>query len=305
MQKILITGSSGFLGKNLSLYLREYKIFPFSRTLGLEYNILTNNYLDINQIGVVIHLAGKAHDLKNTTNEKEFFKINTDLTKKIFDSFLNSNSNIFIYLSSVKAVKDFTDCILTEEIKETPTSIYGKSKLAAEKYIHSKFEFYKNKSVYILRPCMIHGPGNKGNLNLLYKIVNKGFPWPLGAFNNERSFCSIDNLSFIIKELIDNGKIPSGIYNIADDEALSTNEIINLIAKSQQKNIHILNVSKFLINVLAKLGDLFKLSFNTDRLNKLTENYIVSNKKIKNAINKPLPITAKLGLLNTFDSFNQ
>jgi hypothetical protein len=49
---------------------------------------------------------------------------------------------------------------------------------------------------------MIHGAGNKGNLNLIYKLFSKGIPWPLGAFDNKRSFCSIDNLMFIIKELI-------------------------------------------------------------------------------------------------------
>jgi nucleoside-diphosphate-sugar epimerase len=151
---------------------------------------------------------------------------------------------------------------------------------------------------------MIHGPGNKGNLNLLYSIISKGIPWPLGAFDNKRSFCSIDNLCFIIDELIDNDKIPSGVYNIADNDPVSTNEVIALIAKSQNKNFKIWNVPKSIIIMISKLGDLFRLLINTERLNKLTETYIVSNKKIKEAINKPLPMNAKDGLLKTFDSFN-
>jgi len=76
---------------------------------------------------------------------------------------------------------------------------------------------------------MIHGPGNKGNLNLLYKLVQKGLPWPLGAFENKRSFTSIDNLTHIITQIIEK-EIDPGIYQIADDEALSTNELIQLIA---------------------------------------------------------------------------
>ena len=80
---------------------------------------------------------------------------------------------------------------------------YGESKIAAENYIlgrlkaedgRLKANLYDGKDVYILRPCMIHGPGNKGNLNLLYNVVRKGIPWPLGAFENRRSFTSIDNL---------------------------------------------------------------------------------------------------------------
>jgi nucleoside-diphosphate-sugar epimerase len=151
---------------------------------------------------------------------------------------------------------------------------------------------------------MIHGPGNKGNLNLLYKIVKKGIPWPLGAFKNKRSFCSIDNLLFIINELIERDDIPFGVYNIADDEAVSTNDLIKLIAESQNSKYRIWNISPILINFLAKIGDIFKLPLNTERLNKLTETYIVSNTKIKNAINKPLPVSSRNGLINTLHSFN-
>ncbi len=151
---------------------------------------------------------------------------------------------------------------------------------------------------------MIHGPGNKGNLNLLYKIVNKGFPWPLGAFENKRSFCSIDNLCFIINELINNEAIPSGVYNIADNEPLATNDLIKLIAESQKKNYHIWNVPKSIIILLSQMGDFLKLPLNSERLSKLTETYIVSNNKIITAINKPLPLSAKEGLMKTLNSFN-
>ena len=151
---------------------------------------------------------------------------------------------------------------------------------------------------------MIHGPGNKGNLNLLYKIVSKGFPWPLGAFENKRSFCSIDNLCFIINELIYNEAIPSGVYNIADDEPIATNDLIKLIAESQRKKYRIWNIPVYLIKLFSKIGDIIKLPLNTERLNKLTETYIVSNTKIKSAIKKPLPLSAKEGLMKTLNSFN-
>ena len=151
---------------------------------------------------------------------------------------------------------------------------------------------------------MIHGPGNKGNLNLLFKIINNGLPWPLGAFENKRSFCSIENLCFIINELIENENIPIGIYNIADDIPLSTNEIITLISKSQGKKTFIWNIPKLFLRYISLFGDIFHLPFNTERLGKLTENYVVSNVKIKSAINKPLPVNSEYGLLNTFTSFN-
>jgi nucleoside-diphosphate-sugar epimerase len=206
-------------------------------------------------------------------------------------------------LSSVKAVADEVKGELTEEQIANPITHYGKSKLLAEQYILSK-EIPEGKRVYILRPCMIHGPGNKGNLKLLYKIVSKGIPWPLGNFKNLRSFLSIENLCFIIKELIERNDINSGVYNIADDKPLSTNNIIQLIAKSRSKKVQIFYFQKSVIIALAKMGDFFKFPLNSERLQKLTESYIVSNSKIKTALGKSLPVASNEGLLRTFQSFS-
>jgi nucleoside-diphosphate-sugar epimerase len=293
VKSIYITGSSGFVGKNVIKYFNsEYRFYRFSK----------NQEINIKQ-DVVLHLAGKAHDLKNTLNIEEYYIVNTELTKRVFDKFLISEAKVFITLSSVKAVSDQLDFELTEDYIPSPITHYGKSKLLAEEYILNKL-ITKGKRVYILRPCMIHGPGNKGNLNLLYKIVSKGLPWPLGSFENKRSFCSIDNLCFIIKELIENDKVPSGIYNVSDDKPISTNEIIKLIALNNKKKYYIWKIPKLIIYSFSKLGDLLKLPINTERLNKLTENYIVSNNKILEAINKSLPLESKEGLIKTFNSFN-
>jgi nucleoside-diphosphate-sugar epimerase len=292
LKKIFITGSTGFVGKNIINYFNSNFVF---------YNFSKNEEIKINQ-DIVLHFAGKAHDFKKVSSEADYYLVNTEFTKQIFDVFLDSDAKVFITLSSVKAVADFFDNELTEDFTPNPMTHYGKSKLLGEQYILSKI-ISEGKRVYILRPCMIHGPGNKGNLNLLYKIVSKGLPWPLGAFKNKRSFCSIDNLFFIINEIIENDQIPSGIYNIADDVPLSTNELISLISESQNKNPHIWNVPKFLINTFAKIGDILKLPLNSERLVKLTESYTVSNCKIKNAINKPLPLSSREGLTKTLNSF--
>ena len=288
MRSIFITGSSGFVGLNLIEYLTSFFTF---------YKYQRETPIEIYQ-EVVIHLAGKAHDLKKISNSNEYLQVNTELTKMVFDAFLASNAKVFITLSSVKAVADEVKGVLTEDYTPNPITNYGKSKLLAEQYILSK-QIPEGKRVYILRPCMIHGPGNKGNLNLLYKLVSKGIPWPLGAFENKRSYCTIDNLCFVINELIDNDKIMSGIYNIADDSTLSTNQLINLIAISSNKKIKILKISQKLIKALAKIGDMLTLPLNSESLKKLTENYIVSNQKIKNAIAKPIPVSTEEGLLKT------
>jgi nucleoside-diphosphate-sugar epimerase len=288
---IYITGHTGFVGINLLIYFENiYTINKFTKYDNININS-----------DVVINLVGKAHDLKNTLNIKEYYDVNTIFSNNLFDLFINSDASVFITLSSVKAVTDYSDDLLTEDTISSPITHYGKSKLFAEQYIITK-KIPNNKRVFILRPCMIHGPGNKGNLNLLYNLIKMGLPWPLGAFDNKRSYLSIENLCFIIKELIENEGIKSGIYNICDDEPLSTNEVINIISNSLNTNTLILKIPKFLIKSLSKLGDFLKLPLNTERLLKLTNNFIVSNDKIKNAIKKPLPISSRNGLTNTFNS---
>ncbi len=305
MNKILVTGASGFVGSNLTRFLEKklYNVIPFSRKLGLNYNLINSNFLNQNKVETIIHLAGKADDLKHTSNAEEYYKVNFDLTIKIFNYFLDSDSNVFIYFSSVKAVNDHFDKLLLEDEKPNPISVYGKSKLAAENYILNKLNETR-KRIYILRPTLIHGDGNHGNLNMLFKFNSIGFPWPLGSFNNKRSYCSIENLLFVLNELIIGVDVPSGVYNVADDCALSTNELIQLISKFKNKPIKILKIPKKIIFCLAKIGDIFNLPFNTEVFQKLTTTYVVSNQKIKKAIGKKLPVSSLDGFINTFTSMS-
>ena len=294
---ILVSGSSGFVGQNIiNLLSNKYLFIP------LKLRFIPNQIITLDSGNVILHLAGIAHDLNKKSNSLNYIESNFQLTKQIFDSFLKSSATTFIYLSSVKAVADKINIVLNEDYLASPNSSYGKSKRLAEEYILSK-KIPKEKKIFILRPCMIYGPGNKGNLNLLYKFVNKNFPWPLGSFNNLRSYCSIDNLCFIINELIEKDDIPSGIYNIADSTPISTNEIILLISSSQNKKTIFLNIPRFLIRFFCIIGDLFDLFFNSDKLEKLTDSYVVSNDKIIHAIKKDLPVDTLNGLIKTFKNF--
>jgi nucleoside-diphosphate-sugar epimerase len=296
--RISITGSSGFVGANLKEYLNNfYQIQP------MRVRYLANQNFDI-QSDVLIHLAGKAHDLKKVSNPSDYYESNFELTKQLFDAFLSSKASTFIFMSTVKAVADNVHGVLTEEVLPNPKTHYGIAKQQAEAYILSK-EIPKGKRVYILRPCMIHGPGNKGNLNLLYQLVSKGVPWPLGGFQNQRSFLSIENLCFVIKALLDNSSIPSGVYHVADDQALSTNELIQLLGATLNKKSSIWNLPTSWIKGGAKLGDLLHFPLNSERLQKLTEDYVVSNAKILSAIGKKLPLQSREGLLKTFESFKK
>jgi nucleoside-diphosphate-sugar epimerase len=308
---ILITGIHGFVGSNLVAALRSnHCIYGLDIISSQKEGVIKTfdwNELDsIPPVDVIIHLAGKAHDTKNQTNTQLYFDINTGLTQKIYDWFLSSDAKKFVFFSSVKAATDRVESeILTEDIIPNPKGPYGKSKIAAENYILSHMPATHNplKEVFILRPCMIHGPGNKGNLNLLYNVVKKGIPYPLGSFENKRSFTSIDNLNFVISELIEKD-IPNGIYNVGDDESLSTNNLIALMSKIMNKPNRTWKWNKSLVELCARIGTILHLPLNAERLQKLTENYIVSNAKLKTALGiKKMPVTAQEGFLKTIQSF--
>lgn len=302
-KRIFITGITGFVGQNLKPYLaKDFDIQCISRKAKLDELTYAMFFEDDITYDAIIHLAGKAHDLKGISNDSEYFEVNYELTRHLYDQFLQSIAEKFIYISSVKAAADRVEGVLTEDVVPQPITTYGKSKLMSEDYILAHLP--TDKKVYILRPCMIHGPGNKGNLNLLYSMVKKGYPWPLAAFENQRSFLSIENLCFVIKELLNRNDIPSGIYNVADDASLSTNELIGLISNLRNKSPRTLAIPKKLIFLLAKIGDILHLPMNSERLKKLTQSYVVSNKKIVEAIGNSLPISAEEGFKKTFQSFH-
>ena len=315
--KILITGIHGFVGNDLVEALSsQHTIYgvdivsPIKKGVSFTFGWDDLEKGDVPAVDAIIHLAGLAHDTKNESAAEEYFKVNTGLTQRIYDYFLRSSAQKFIFFSTAKAAAEKVADVLTEDVVPTPVGPYGESKIKAEEYILAHTPDAStgsasgtSKSVYILRPCMIHGPGNKGNLNLLYSVVSKGIPWPLGAFENRRTFTSIDNLSYVISGLLTKD-VPSGIYNMGDDEALSTNELIEVICESLGKKAHIWKLPKGLMNGVAKVGGWLHLPLDPERLRKLTENYISSNAKIKAALGiEKMPVRAVDGLKKTLSSF--
>lgn len=315
--KILITGIHGFVGSNLVTSLKKHHtlfgldiVSPIKEGVEKTFSWKDLENGELPEVDAIIHLAGKAHDTKNQSQAQVYFDINTGLTQKVYDYFLQSSAQKFIFFSSVKAAADTVPGnVLTENVVPAPIGPYGESKIKAETYIleneerRMNNEEYSKKRVFILRPCMIHGPGNKGNLNLLYGVVSKRIPWPLGAFENKRTFTSIDNLCFVIEGMLTK-ELESGIYHMADDEALSTNELIEVMCEAMGRKAHIWRINRGLVEAMATIGTWLHLPLNKERLRKLTENYVVSNAKIKRALDiEQMPVRAKDGLRKTILSF--
>jgi nucleoside-diphosphate-sugar epimerase/LPS sulfotransferase NodH len=285
LSTVLVTGASGYVGSSLCRLLQDdFRFVGLSRRPvgGLH------SYAQLDRlppVDAVIHLAGLAHDVTGYATEQVYREANVELTKRIFDYFLRSDADTFIFFSSVQAVAEELPhgAVLTEAFPARPRSVYGRSKREAEEYILQPLSEYPGKRVVILRPAMIYGPGNKGNMNLLVDLLKRRWPWPLGAFENTRSFVSIDNVAFAVKGIL-TGPVPSGIYNLADDQALATNELIRLIAQALGYKPRVWKVPPMLVRAAARTGDFLPLPLNSQRLRKLTGSFVVSNKKLKAAL---------------------
>ena len=291
--KVLITGAYGFVGSNLCRYLVEKghvchaldipaakrDDVPYEKFFTWDEMLKDDNAFPTGEYDAVVHLAGKAHDLKKVSSEQSYFDINVGLTEKIFNA-ANGKVAKFIYFSSSKA--------------DANGNAYGRSKLAAEKFLDGR--------AIVLRPAMIHGPGNKGNLNLLWGLAKRGLPWPLAAFENSRSFASIGNVCATVEALCERGV--NGVYPIADDEMLSTNRLMELIAETCRKPARLWRLPKPIMKMAAKVGDVLHLPLNTERLGKLTEDSFVDNSELKKLLGwAKMPVVAEDGMRKTLESF--
>lgn len=295
-EHIAVLGHSGFVGQAL------LKKIPLAKGISLRDPSWGAQVMDA---AIMINLVGKAHDHRGKASEQDYYDVNVEITKEIFQTFLGSPARLLVHISSLAALEEFESSgPLRESDQCNPISWYGKSKRAAEEWLLSQ-KLPISKKLLIIRPPMIHGPGDKGNLRLLYKLIAKGIPYPLSSFDNKRSFISIDNFTFFIEKMIEKEEnLQSGLYHIADDEPISTKEIIKIIKDLTGKKTPDIALPKSFVKALAKIGDLLPIPLNSKRLKKMTGVLLISNEKIKRDLNiAKLPYSAHEGMERTIASF--
>jgi nucleoside-diphosphate-sugar epimerase len=288
--RVQLTGASGFIGSNIRKLIKADFI---SSKISLTNSFIIN-------AECYIHLAGIAHNSDRKIRSKDYYSINTDLTKKAFDAFLLSNAKKFILLSSVKSIRNESDSIITEDTTETPSTAYGKSKLEADNYILSQ-DLPQDKFLYILRPALVTGPGVKGNMLKLYNLSRHPIRCFFSSIPNKRSYCNIFNLAYVIEQIIYRNDIPSGIYLLSDNETLSTSTIISELSSNKLDHHYLSKFSKNLFRLLLRLDTLMGYTSFFRLLRTLTSNYVVSNAKITKVLGHSLPFSALDGIRSLID----
>jgi nucleoside-diphosphate-sugar epimerase len=292
MEKVLVTGATGFVGTHLVRHLAEkgYKVrgvsrkevSPFPEISNYEHAKIEDVYSTkawqplLAGVDIVVHLIAKTHssDSGDLKALPDYRHINVDITKALLDASSAAGVTRFIYLSSIKAVGEETpiDEPFTEESPCNPVDSYGISKREAEELILK----YEGKiDTVIFRPPMIYGPGVKGNFLRLLKAVKKGVPFPLGSIQNARSLLFVDNLTSAIEKVI--VKCPTGrsLYHIADDKAPSTPDLLRLMALSMGVKPRIYPIPPRLLEKMTGIVG------KKDTVKKLTRSLVVSYEKIE------------------------
>ena len=258
MMKILVTGASGFVGRYLvndlsktdeviACVRKKSSLLPSS-----VQQIVGNNFFDIalpKDTDVIVHLAGIAHNKNNSVDE--FKKINVDGTLELARKALEANIKRFIFISSIGVNGNSTHGkAFTEQDTPNPTNDYTKSKYEAEKALAKLFE-NTNIDLVIIRPPLIYAHDAPGNFSKLLMLIKLGQFLPFGCTHNQRSFISIENLvSFITVCIYHDTKI-NETFLIADDEVISTKQLIQCVSSGMGKSMILLPVPTKLLSMLA------------------------------------------------------
>jgi nucleoside-diphosphate-sugar epimerase len=285
--QIVVTGASGFVGKRFMEYNKSrYELIALSLRAGIPANI------DLMQTGSLVHLAGKAHEMK-AVDDKLYFEINFELTRKLADEAKKQGVRQFIYISSVKVYGNMADAFVDETTTCKPDDAYGKSKLAAEEYLRSIEDAHFR--VAIIRPPLVYGPGVKGNMIRFLALAEKKLPLPFGGIDNKRSMVFIDNLVELINRVAE--REARGIFTAGDPEAISTGYLLGLIREY-------MNNRKGLISLPAFGRKLLKV-VRPALFERLFGSFVVDNRKTNQVLGFSPPYSTEYGVKVMVDWYLQ
>jgi nucleoside-diphosphate-sugar epimerase len=320
MKSILITGATGFIASHLipKLIQQDWQISGTIRnplhqlpptvepvTIS-NINGTTNWNYALKGIDIVIHLAARAHILqdKAANPEAEFFKINTEGTANLVKQAIQAGVKHFAFISSIGAMITLSDQTLSENSPCQPDTPYGRSKLQAEQALINLAN-QSSMTWTILRPTLVYGPGNPGNMERLIQLVNRGLPLPFASVKNRRSFVFVGNLVDAIATSLTHPKAANQIFLVSDGQDLSTLQLVHKIAYNLGKPCNVLPVPPSLLKLTGYLGDTVQylsqrpIPLNTSTIDRLLGSLCVDSSHIQTTLNWQPPFTLDQGLEQT------
>lgn len=287
---ILITGAGGWLGSELTKQLLEknekIRAFNYVETESLKKlksqypenldiiigNICDNDKLEesLENVDVIYHLAAKVHVVPtNKEEEQEFYKINTEATKNIFEKAVQKNIKRVIFFSTVSVYEQLNDKITVNSVKN-PNTIYGKSKLEAEKIGNDLYN-KKNLPITIIEPVTVYGEGDVGNFRKLENLIKKRICIRFGNGKNKKTVIYYKDLIKMVIEIANNNEY-IGKTVICGTEVLTINEINNILIKKYNKKVLKIYIPQWIAKIFEKICSISILKKIRRKVMALTQN---------------------------------
>ncbi len=281
MERVLVTGANGFLGKYIyNSLLKRNILFSLSKTTG-DYKVILENEIPIfsENYELVVHSAGKAHSVPQTDAErKQFYEVNVNGTKNLLKGLEKTGvPKQFVFISSVSVYGQESGNDINEEHALQAKDAYGLSKIEAEMLVG---EWCKNNNVVctILRLPLLVGENPPGNLGAMIKAIDKGYYFNIGGGKARKSMVLAEDVASFIPKVAPVG----GIYNLTDGHHPDFDELSNAISKNKNKNKPY-NLPLFIANVMGLVGDLLgnKVPINSLKIKKITSDLTFDDAKAR------------------------
>lgn len=292
MEKLLFTGGTGFLGKNIKPILDEHYNVT---TIGItEQDMLSANLVSgipelPDHYDVVLHAAGKAHSYPKTEAQiKAFYDVNYQGTVNLCKALEKVGvPKSFIFISTMDVYGTVEGENISEEHPLEPQSHYAKSKLLAEEYL-IKWAAEKGVILGVLRPALMTGPNPPGNLQSMINGVKKGYYVNIAGGHTRKSLLMVIDIANLVFKIENVG----GVYNVCDDHHPSYEELGRSISRQLEKKHAPISIPYWFAWCLAKVGDLVGvIPIDSHRFEQLTKSNTYSNEKAKKALSwQPLDV---------------
>ena len=305
-KRLLITGAAGFVGKTVCAQAVHHGLFvrgvlrihrglsdyiePF--VVG-EIDVATDWRSALRDVNVIVHLAARAHVMHDTEADplKAFRAVNVDGTLNFARQAAAAGVRRFVFVSSVKVngESSLIGRAFTEADVSNPQDAYGQSKYEAEQALR-QVSADTGMEIVIIRPPLVYGPGVKANFAALIRVVQRGWPLPLGAVHNQRSFIALDNLVNFIFTCIDHPQAANHTFLVSDGQDLSTTNLVRGMARAAGVPARLLPVPVWALQAGASLLG------KGDAIQRLCGNLQVDISKARSLLGWVPPVSVEEGL---------
>lgn len=308
--RILVTGASGFIGRQLCSELKKnsFEVRAVMRRetrSAYEYDCLYGELSDrffrseiCNDVDVIIHLAGKAHQMgKNSASLDEMREVNRNLTLELAASAANAGVKRFVFVSSigVNGVETLSGAI-DESSPANPVKDYAVSKYEAENGLTQQCN-KTSMELVIVRPPLVYAGNAPGNFQKLLKLVALGVPLPFSAVNNQRSMVSLGNLTDFLKTCAVHPKAAGQLFLVSDGDDLSLPEILKSLSIGMGRRARIFHVPVFLLYAVGRLLGRGAL------MTQLCGSFVLNTAKARTLLNWKPPFSARDELIRSARDF--